>query len=254
MDLDQLHTDIERYLREEMAPAEQQAFESRMEAEPAVKKEVLLHVLAEEAISQKIEEDVRTNMNAIREEYPLPESVPLWKQPALRVAAAVAVVLVLIGSFFLPALFSGGGEETQEQLIFALIENPVQDGERRGGSTEQEPWKECLPQFNDKQYRAAIDCFQKYDASVVEVQQYLAHAYLELKEFQQAERSFEQVLAEAKAESEAATDAGYHLLLIHAIQGKPGVLPQIDRLLQDPRYRHYENLQQLKSILAEQPK
>ncbi len=177
MDANELEQRIEAYLRGELPPTERQSFEAEMAADPDLRRETLVHYLAEQAVERAVEADIRSAVEAVRENqrsfappspttaektntvYPGAEApvIPLWRRPWFQVAVAVSAAALLLFLFF-PA-----GQETplpktsSKVQALELLELPENNLTLGDSETEQQFARARNLFFVKEDYAAAAE-------------------------------------------------------------------------------------------------
>ena len=249
MDLEELQNRIKKYLGKKMTAEEQKAFEEEIKEQPELKKEVLYHMLAKEAVKISVEDEVRAKLAAIQKKEAAAVSFSFWKNPVVKLAAA-ACLSGLIAWAAISVLSSPSEKEeyAYAEKIIALASEPISANNLGEGHTP--PWQNCLEHYDIHEYTNALKCFEEINTSNLTVQQFIAHCHMNLKQYDIAEKQFEQLLNEIQEEdtSNLRTRVAYNWLLSLILQKDQRAVPIIDSLLNIPSYKYYREVQQLKQL------
>lgn len=190
----EVHQEIDRYLREEMASGEQLAFEKRLQNEPELAHEVEQLKLAKQAAEAFWELKLTRELgergkNLLKEGHgrEMNASNPIF----LRVAVAAGVLIFLsIGlkwyanTYFSTSALISSHYQAKRTPTF------LSDANKRALS-------DGFAAYRERNYPQAISIFQNIslaDASYSTAQMYLGYSYFESGDFQKAASAFGQVI------------------------------------------------------------
>ncbi|MCG8328514.1 MAG: hypothetical protein MI974_12550 [Chitinophagales bacterium] len=251
MDLEGLQNRIEKYLGKKMTAEEQKAFEEEIKEQPELKKEVLYHMLAKEAVKISVEDEVRAKLAAIQKKEDAAVGFSFWKNPVFKLAAAACLLgLIAWAAISILSSPSKNQEYAYAEKIIALASEPISGNNLGEGNIP--PWQDCLEHYDIHEYTNALRCFKEINTSNLRVQQFIAHCHMHLKQYDIAEKQFEQLLNEIQEEDTSnlrtRTRVEYNWLLSLMLQKDPRAVPIIDSLLNIPSYKYYREVQQLKQL------
>lgn len=148
--------EIEGYLRRQMTPDEQAAFEARMAADPALNSAVEEARLVHGLVRYDGRIALKTRLQAIHEAGP-PQTVavviPLWKRAGFRVAAALALVAVLALLWWQQA----PGADQLYATHYAPLENKV----TTMGIAQDAAIEQGMAHYDAGDYNKALEAFDK---------------------------------------------------------------------------------------------
>lgn len=265
MNLDQLHSKIEAYLRNKMPTAERSQFEQDIKQNPEWKEELLLHALSHEAIDQMVEDEARQKLDKIRAKAkkkppelvsaaePVPTPViPLWQRPIVKWGMAASIIGVIAIIAIQSGVFSASASSTIMAEDVMQLEREIFSNNTLGGGTT-DPWADCLEQYDDEQYSQAITCLETHDLNNLDVQQYLAHAHFRLEQFATAGQQFKQILdrPDLSPNTDVQTRVEWNWMLCLAMQNDEQLRNLLDSVIQLPNYRYYDEALKLQELLGE---
>lgn len=247
---------IERYLAKEMSRSEEDAFEQEVNEDADLRKDVLAHQLTQEAINLLVEDDVREKMKAIKKSKLTPPVIPIWEMRSFQVLTAACIVgLVIISYLLIPTPFN---DQKIDQLAWEKklseelpIIMPARSLNR--GSDTDILWQGCTEYFAREKYAKALACFQSKDSSTFDLQWYIAHSHLGLKQMKEANLLFEQLLklTDLPPGSDHHTLLEYNWMLTLAWLEDERLSPKLDSVLSIPTYKYYNKAQILKDLLED---
>lgn len=219
MDIDQYYEQIEAYINNSLSPAEKTSFEQKLKANPSLKKAVLNHVLANEAIGLSIEDKLAKKLDRLAQKRaassPTPPLKVWWKKP-LSIAAGILILIVSSLAIWANQNYSNKALSSQ------LYANSTLPTVRNDGDTHQ-IFGNALSAFSKKEYKTVFQLLKttsSTDTYFREAQYLMAHANWQEKNYQQAATLFESLLASplpANIDKEELT--WNHLLTTLQLQG-----------------------------------
>lgn len=194
MDIDQYYEQIEAYINNSLSKADRASFEQKLKANPALKKAVLNHVLANEAIGLSIEDQVTKKLDRLaqkRATISAPPPLKAWWKKPLSIAAGILL-------FLIAGLGIWANQNFSDQALSAqLYANSTLPTVRSDEDTNQ-TFGNALSAFSKKEYKTVLQLLKttsSTDTYFREAQYLMAHANWQEKNYQQAATLFESLLA-----------------------------------------------------------
>jgi len=193
MDLDQYYEQIEAYLSNALSATEKADFEAQIKAQPALKRAVLNHVLANEALGLAIEDKVAGKLQKLAQKRQAEASPPplkvWWKQP---LSIAAGILFLILASLVIWANQNYSNDALTKRA-YAQSTMPT----TRNDTTNDPNFTNGMTFFRQQNYAKAIEALGKITVShplYVSAQYLLGHAYLKTSNFPQAIIAFDKVL------------------------------------------------------------
>jgi len=194
MDIDQYYDKIEAYLNNALSKEEKTSFEQKLKTNPSLKKAVLNHVLANEAIGLSIEDKVAKKLDRLAKKRavasPTPPLKVSWKNP---LAIAAGILMLIVASMAIWANQNYSNKALSNQLYV----NSTLPVVRSEGETNQK-YINALSAFSAKDYKTVLKelaSIAPTDAYSKEAQYLIAHANWQEKNYQQAATLFGSLLS-----------------------------------------------------------
>jgi len=193
MDLDQYYDKIEAYLGNALSAAEQADFEAQIKAQPALKRAVLNHVLANEALGLAIEDKVASKLERLAQnrkakENPKPLNV-WWQQPLLVAAGMLFLVFASL------AILANQNYTNQALASQKYAQSTLPT--TRSEAADHPDFMKGMLAFREKEYSSAIAFLSKIptdNSSYLSAQYLLGHSYLKTSNFKKAITAFDKIL------------------------------------------------------------
>lgn len=154
--MEERYNDIQAYLRGEMTTPDRDAFEAEMARDPALRQEVDLHLMADDAIELVIADSLRRELADMRQEQSGDttggakiRSIATWGG-RLAIAASILVVIGFFGTFYV------GRQYTDPALAATFYQ---ETSGLRAGSATGDQLAEGRELLSNEQYEAAITYF-----------------------------------------------------------------------------------------------
>ena len=153
MDIDQYYEQIEAYINNALSKEDKTSFEQKLKANPSLKKAVLNHVLANEAIGLSIEDKIAVKLERLAQKRaasttPTPLLKVCWKKP-LSIAAGILILIVASMAIWANQNFTNNALSTQ---LYADSTLPTV---RSGGETDK-TYSNALVAFSKKDYQSVL--------------------------------------------------------------------------------------------------
>lgn len=166
---------IEDYLDGTMGDADRRQFEARLVADPELARELSTQKLIHEGIQQAGRKELHGSLRDLEASLPPieAETVPLWRNTWLRIAAAITVLAVC--SYLLWTRQAGPGQLFDEYFDpYPNVIIPTVRGDVAADTTLK---AKAYRAYDRKAYREAIEFFEKAEADEA-VLLYLANSHL----------------------------------------------------------------------------
>ncbi len=248
MDLDQYYDKIEAYLSNALSPAERADFEAQIKAHPALKRAVLNHVLANEALGLAIEDKVSAKLDKLaqlRQETTTTKIIPFWKRP-LAIAASL-LFLILAGTI----LWS-----TQQYSNKALTRQFYAQSTTPTVRSDQETnidFSNGLVAFSQEEYMLTIDHLHKIpktDPTYLEATYLLGHAHLKTGAYEQAYQHFGALLSAPTPTTIDKAEVEWNQLMAAMNMDKAIFQKDLKAILANPQHAYYQKAMDLNDQLS----
>jgi tetratricopeptide (TPR) repeat protein len=187
---------ISRYLGGELDPLSTARFEETLKNDPALRAEMELYKEVEHALADTEILRFRSRLKELHEEL-MPEIEKLTARTPrrlIRVAVAAGFLLVIgLGTFSI--LRMGTGSQRLLDKFYRPYDMTMVN--RSGNSDMNAIMNMALIHYHNKEYRDAVILFEQLlekDPSQMATRLYSGISYFEIKEFQKASNSFNQVI------------------------------------------------------------
>jgi len=194
MDLDQYYEQIEAYINNTLSKEERTTFEQQLNEHPSLKKAVLNHVLANEAIGLSIEDKIAGKLDRLAQSRAAVKSPPSlkvgWKK---RLAIAAGILFLVLAGLAIWV----NQNYTNQALSNQLYANSTLPTVRNEGDADKK-LTNALVAFSNKNYKAVLKELatkSPEDNYFNEAQYLMAHANWKEKNYQQAATLFESLLS-----------------------------------------------------------
>lgn len=259
MDLDQYYEQIEAYLNNTLSPDARTVFEQQLKDTPALKRAVLNHVLANEALGLVIEDNVNAKLNRLaqqRQKATAAKSatakiIPFWKRP-LAIAASILLV-VLAGTFIW-----SNQQYSNKALTAQFYANSTLPTVRSDQATNAN-FSNGLVAFSKQNYQEAIthlDQIALTETNYLSAKYLLGHAYLKTNNYQQAYQDFGYLLATASNRNLSNIDqeevewnklmAAMNIMPVNS----PVLQADLKAILSNPKHGYYQKAIELDQRLS----
>lgn len=174
---------IDRFIANEMEPAERREFCAEIEADRELKDEVTLRALLIEAATLEAEKEA---LQAIKRQSARTNSIPLKTWSSLLVAAAMISALFLIGN---------GYRYTPAEVFTQYYEAPLIESSRGAGEPARQLQEviACLEQHNGEKAIMLLDADILHSAYSEEAEWLLLCAYLQTGDREKAEATAQSI-------------------------------------------------------------
>ena len=196
MDIEKYYDQVEAYLSKSMTPEEQGTFEGQMKVDKKLKRTVLNHVLANEAIGLPIEDRIARklkNLETNRKKIAIPPTPQIaWKR-------WISVAASLLFFIFAGTLFWSNQTFSTQALANDFYETSTLPSIRSEGATNQQ-WNQGILAFSKNEYDKAITNLLEIpttDLNYLEAQYILGHAYWQKGNYAKADSYFSSLLAQS---------------------------------------------------------
>lgn len=188
---------IEKYLSNEMTKSEKQAFDQQVAADADLATEYTKRRAAHEAIDFLVAKNLKKQLEEMENEAGQDNVISLHKRRRSRIVllSLAASILLVIGFFSIYLQDTGS---TGPQLATANYEIPSYSVNRSKTVDFEDLLSKGVNALKQKEYQTAIvtlDSVAQSDEYFVIAQFYLAHAYYQSTQYEQAEEKFEIVSA-----------------------------------------------------------
>lgn len=189
MDIDAHYERTERYLRGEMSAEERAAFEAALQSNSDLQKHVRMHRLADAALEQELEVDIRGRVEALRTQQDL-KGLSFWRGPLAW--AAGFLLLAVLGFLFLRDKNTGSGSARMAMEYYQPAASPALMGDAAPGSGD---FLEGLnAYFKEQNYSKALAIFAARPGDPA-AHYYRGHALFQLKRYAEAVEQWQEVQA-----------------------------------------------------------
>lgn len=251
MDIDSYFEKIEAYLGNALSDIERTSFEREMKSNPILKKRVLSHVLANEALGLTIEDRVAGKLNTLAEartvSTPKKSLKVWWKQP-LTIAAGV-LLLITTGMI----LFANQNYSNPRLASDFAVESTIPI--TRSDTKLDENLAQGIQYFTTGAYDKSINALTKVgDNSLYasEANYLLAYAHMKQADLARAKFTFERLLANKNLPPTIdSAEIEWNLLLIQLKQYGTNETfnQQLNAILNNPAHGYYQKAQALSQRL-----
>lgn len=252
MDIDQYYEQIEAYINNSLSKADRASFEQKLKANPVLKKAVLSHILANEAIGLSIEDKVAKKLDRLAQKRaaistPSPLKVG-WKKP-LSIAAGFLLFIVAGLAIWANQNYSNKALSTK---LYADSTLPTV----RSGEEANQTFVNALSAFSKKDYPTVLKTLNNTapTASYFREAQYLmAHANWQEKKYQPAATLFESLLANTLPSSIDKEELAWnHLLTTLQLKGgaSEAFKEKMAAILENPQHGYYTKAKDLNHKLS----
>lgn len=188
---------IEKYLSNDMSSEEKQAFDQQVVTDTGLADEFIKRRAAHEAIDFLVAKNLKKQLEEMENEEGKNNVISLHKRRRSRIVllSLAASVLLVIGFFSIYLQDTGS---TGPQLAAANYEIPSYSVNRSKTVDFEDLLSKGVNALKEKEYQTAIttlDSVAQSDEYFVIAQFYLAHAYYQSTQYEQAEEKFEIVSA-----------------------------------------------------------
>ncbi|GEM_PF-2503210 len=224
---------VESYFRDELTPGEKEQFLKEMDENPELERLYSEYMLSMEAIDQQVETELRDQFNEwegnVENEKSKVRFMPIiWKVAATLILLAVAYIV-----FYQVNIETTSGDK----LALSEYQLPESPGSTMGDGNAQ--WSEGIRFFESNDFNGAVDSWSAIENPNPEMQYYLAHAYFNIGDYNEAANLF-QALSEGNSVYGYSSD--WYLLLTYMANNQQNDFnKQLARISDDPTHPYLED-------------
>lgn len=248
MDIDQYYDKIEAYLSNALSPADKADFEAQIKAQPALKKAVLNHVLANEALGLAIEDKVSAKLDRLaaqRQATTTTKIIPIWKRP-LAIAASILFLILASTVVWSTQQYSNKALATQ---LYAQSTVPTV----RSDQAMNADFSNGLVAFSQQDYILAIDHLnkiEKVDPTYLDAKYLLGHAHLKTRDYEQAYQNFGALLSAPTPPTIDKEEVEWNQLMAAMNMDKAIFQTDLKAILANPQHAYYQKVMELNKQLS----
>ena len=249
MDINQYYDKIEAYLSNALSLKDKADFEAEIKAQPALKKAVMNHVLANEALGLAIEDTVAGKLQKLAQQRQAKENpAPLkiwWKQP-LYIAASL-LFFILAGTIIWSTQQYSNKALTSQ--FYAQSTLPTIRSEQAINAD----FSNGLVAFTQQDYDLTIDHLNKITKvapNYLNARYLLGHAHLKTGNYEQAYQNFSALLATQIPPTMDKEEVEWNQLMAAMNMDSATFQKNLKPILANPQHAYYQKARELNNQLS----